>query len=164
MDSLASIARQRAVMTTIADVIVATADGRGLRVAVGSACPGDTDFADHLTQALIARGRPCRCLPPAAVPTPAVEGKPHSHDSGPSVAVIVGAAPGMDESDLCRIDIRLQGSAAVSGAVPCHGTAPLDAAAGCETHGPDIVVDYFGPDGPTIRHLAATLTRECPRH
>jgi hypothetical protein len=163
MGSLVSIARQRAVMTTIADAIVATAVGRSLRVAVGSTCLTDADFAEHLTQALIARGRPCRCLPPAAVTAPATDAPPQCHVGGPSVAVIVGGAPGPAEADLCRIDIRLQGSESVAlsnGSAPHLRSTPQCCAAGGDSVRPDIVVDYLGPDGPTIRHLATTLTLE----
>jgi hypothetical protein len=163
MDSLASIARQRAVMTTIADAIVATAASRSLRVAVSCTGPSDLDFANHLAQALIARGRPCRCLPPTAVPTPATLETPQSYDDGPSVTVIVGGAPGPAEADLCRVDIHLHGhakTAVTDGYAPHLESPPSDQAAGEGTHRLDIVVDCLGPDGPMIRRLASTVTLE----
>src|SRR5215216_1792366 len=99
MGNLNAVARQRAVMTTIADLIVAAAVGKGLRVAVGCSDPDKMAFADHLTRALHARGRPCRCLAPSQ----------RAADAGPrtNVALITSGGPDPDENDLCRVDIHL---------------------------------------------------------
>jgi hypothetical protein len=135
MGNLNAVARQRAVMTTIADLIVAAAVGKGLRVAVGCSDPDKMTFADHLTRALHARGRPCRCLSP----------NQRSADAGQrsNVALITSGGPDPDENELCRIDIQL----AMYAARPV--TDDRDA---------DIVVDYADPRGPAIRHIGTTLS------
>lgn len=51
MDSLVDAARHRAVLTTVADVIVAAATDKSLRVAVGGTHPNEVIFADYLTRA-----------------------------------------------------------------------------------------------------------------
>jgi len=157
MNSLANISRQRAVLTAIADAIVATAAGRSLRVAVGSTGPSDSGFADHLTQALIARGRPCRCVPATAAPVPPAGAPPQGAVGELRIAVIVGGAPGPSDAELCRIDIQLRGHLPHPAALDL-GSPPRCCTAGLDAALPDIVVDYYAPDGPTIRHLAATLT------
>jgi hypothetical protein len=160
METLAAIARQRAIMTAIADVIVATAAGRRLRIAVRHACPDQTGFADHLTQALHARGRPCRCLPARPGPD-SHDGSPAADDEagGAAVTVITGGAPGPDETEVSRIDIQLGPLTQVAASAPSsgggHNRQDLYAADGDE---PDIIVDYLDPDRPTIRHIRATLT------
>jgi hypothetical protein len=125
---LRAVARERAVMSTVADVIVAAATGRGLRVAVGCADPGRTVFADQLTRALVARGRACRCVTASQPRT---------------VSVITSGAAGLSETDLCRIDIQVDTS--TSEAVSEDGGQP------------DIVIDYRHPDGPTIRYIVPAL-------
>jgi hypothetical protein len=104
MDTLATIAGQRAVMATIADLIVAAATGKRLRVAVGCTHPDQTGFVEHLTRALHARGRPGHCLAPKPDPI-TTDGYPPA--GGPAVAVINSGAAGPDEYDLCRINIQL---------------------------------------------------------
>jgi hypothetical protein len=126
--SLATIARQRNVLATIADAITAAAAGRSLRVAVGWSNPDESAFADQLTRALLARGLPCRCGNTATV-------------SG-MMAVITSGVAGRDETDLCRVDIHLH--------TPGRPTADHNG-------GPDIVVDYLDPDGPIIRHIVPAL-------
>ena len=134
---LQAVARERAVMSTVADVIVAAATGKGLRVAVGCADPGDTVFADQLTRALVARGRACRCV---------TAGRPRDTSAaryGWTVAVITSGVAGPGDTDLCRIDIQVN---------TC--TSEPASEAGCQ---PDIVVDYRHPDGPAIRYLMPAL-------
>jgi len=160
MDTLATIARQRAVMTAVADVIVAAAAGKKLRVAVGYSDPNELDFADQLTRALYARGRPCRCL--ASRLNSGAAGGPLAQPAhSPMVAVITSYAPGPDESDLCRINIQLS---TPDGVTPSVSSTPP----GSETQTtrpvvddpePDIVIDYLDPDGPTVRHIVPTLAR-----
>ena len=111
MDSLAAIARQRSVMATIADAITAAAVGRSLRVAIGWSNPGESAFADQLTQALLARGLPCRRLSARANPTDSGADRADAHGNSPvatgMVAVITSGAGGLDQSDLCRVDTHL---------------------------------------------------------
>jgi hypothetical protein len=142
MENLCSVARQRAVMTKVADLIVAAARGRGLRVAVGCADPNKMAFADHLTRALYARGRPCRCLPSSRT-------QPAGTAVLPTTALITSDGP--DDSDLCRIDIHLSITAAEQ--QPAAAPAPAG-----DHRRPDIVVDVADPDGPAIRHIGATLS------
>jgi hypothetical protein len=158
MDTITTAARRRAVMATIADLIVAAATGRTLRVAVGCTHPDETAFADQLTQALHTRGRPGHCL--TATPKPVTtDGYPrtHSDTDGPTVAVITSGTPNPDETDLCRINIQLYTpnrvappAAARRGADGQH----RDSLGGLE---PDIIVDYLDPGGAAIRHLGPAL-------
>ncbi len=125
---LRAVARERAVMSTVADVIVAAATGKGLRVAVGCADPGNTVFADQLTRALVARGRSCRCV---------TASRPRT------VSVITSSATDLADTDLCRIDIQLD---------TCTSEAESE-----DGGQPDIVIDYHHPDGPTIRYIMPAL-------
>ena len=153
MDTPATLARRRAVMTKVADLVVAAAAGKTLRVAVECAHPDETGFADQLTQALHARGRPCRCLPPNPDLAPAYGSTP---DDAPTVTVITGGPPaGADDTDLCRIDIELYTPAP---AEPAHPRTDERERSLPGQHAPDIVIDLLSPDGPTIRHIQPTLT------
>jgi hypothetical protein len=136
---LETVARERALMSTVADAIVAAATGKGLRVAVGCADPAETVFADQLTRALVARGRACRCV--SAKRPAATEGTVPIDQAVRTVAVITSGPVGSGDTDLCRIDIQVN-------------TDPSDRAAedGCQ---PDIVVDYRHPNGPMIRYIRA---------
>ena len=166
MDTLATTARQRAVIATIADLIVAAAAGRTLRLAVGCTRPDESAFVEHLTGALHARGRPCHRLAPKPGPittdgyTPA-----HSQADTPTVAVITSGTPGPDENDLCRITIELHTPTQVTKSVAAAHREPdgqdLSAVGG---HEPDIIVDYVDPGGPTLRHIGPALTPQPDRH
>ena len=158
MNSLANISRQRAVLTAIADAIVATAAGRSLRVAVGSTGPSDSGFADHLTQALIARGRPCRCVPATAAPVPPAGAPPQGAIGELRIAVIVGGAPGRPMRSCAASTSSSRATCRTRRPAPDLGSPPRCCTAGLDAALPDIVVDYYATDGPTIRHLAATLT------
>jgi hypothetical protein len=156
MDTLARIARRRAVMTTVADLIVAAAAGKTLRVAVGCTHPDETGFADKLTQALHARGRPCRCLPCNPGPVADDGSTPAGR---PTMAVITSGSPAADDTDLCRIDIEVHTPVPVSD--PPDSAQPKADGQSRSTrarHAPDIVIDDLSPDGPTIRHIQPSLT------
>ena len=152
MDTLATIARRRAVVTTISDLIVAAAGGKRLRVAVGCTHPDQTGFVEHLTRALHARGPPCHCLAPKPNPI-TTDGCPPA--SSPAVAVTTSGAPGPDEEDLCRINIQLRTPTPVPVSVASAHDEPdgqaLSSVGGDE---PDIIVDYLEPGGPTRPHPA----------
>lgn len=171
MDALTAIARHRQVITTVADAIVAAAAGSSLRIRVDEGCSDSTvrtpAFADHLTQALHARGRACRCLTPLHDDHPARAGQPGRHDAaGPATALLVDGLPdglsGPRDADPCRIHVRVIGSARSAGADPA---AAARATARCAGSGrsageqPDegeqlhIVVDYLDPDGPIVRRI-----------
>jgi hypothetical protein len=128
-------------MSTVADVIVAAATGKGLRVAVGCADPGKTVFADQLTRALVARGRACRCV--TASPPLGADLQGYSIQAGWTVAVITSSVTGLGDTDLCRIDIKVD--TCTSEEVSEDGGQP------------DIVIDYRHPDGPTIRYIMPAL-------
>src|SRR5437016_3044807 len=143
-NSLAAIARQRSVMATIADAIMAAAVGKSLRVAVGWSTPDETAFAGQLTRALLARGLPCRCLPAQANATCLADPPGNT----PMVAVITSGAAGLDESDLCRIDIHLHTPVRPAAAdLSAPGGEPDRPSRYTADHGhwPDIVVDYLDP-------------------
>jgi hypothetical protein len=160
-NSLAAIARQRSVMATIADAITAAAVGKSLRVAVGWSNPDETAFAGQLTRALLARGLPCRCLPAQANAT-RPDGCPADPPGNtPMVAVITSGAAGLDETDLCRIDIHLHTPVRPAAAgLSAPSDEPDRPSRYTADHGrwPDIVVDYLDPDGPIIRHIVPALT------
>jgi hypothetical protein len=167
MDTLAGIARQRAVMTTIADVIVAAAEGRSLRVAVAGGHRDGVAFADHLTQALHARGRDCRCHTSQHGPALAADHVPPVSESRVhAVAVITSAVAGLADSDVCRIDIQVNtGSRQLgsSGLQPRRDPEDRDVRARDDDHAPDIVVNYLDLDGPIIGHLGSWLALLDPR-
>lgn len=144
---LEAVARERAVMSTVADAIVAAATGKGLRVAVGCADPAETVFADQLTRALVARGRACRCVsakrPPTTDHTMSTDHTVSTDQAGRTVAVITSGLAESGDTDLCRIDIEVN-------------IDPSDAVAE-DGYQPDIVVDYRHPDGPMIRYVRAVI-------
>jgi hypothetical protein len=154
MDPLANVGRQRRVMATIADLIVAAATGKALRVAVSWAEPGETAFVDYLTRALHARGRRCQYLASEPVATDG-SSPAHGQSGGPMVAVITSGGPGAAENEVCRINIRLETpTQSVASAQREPGARDAPSVAG---HQPDIIVDYLGPGGPTLRHIVPAL-------
>jgi hypothetical protein len=159
MDTITTTARQRAVTATVADLIVATAAGRTLRVAVGCTRPDETPFADQLTQALHARGRPGHCL--TAKPKPITKDgytRAPSGGDGPIVAVITSGTPDPEETDLCRINIQLYTPDSVNRpAASTNRGADRQHRGSVDGQEADIVVDYLNPGGATIRHLAPAL-------
>lgn len=160
MNKHATVARGGTVVATIADLIVAAATGRTLRVAVGCTHPAWIAFADHLTQALRARGRQCHHLTPRPAPTTTDRCMPaHSGASNPTISVITGATPGIDETDLCRINIQLY-EPTQSTTAPATGRGPdgQDRTTG-NGEQPNVIIDYLDPGGPTIRHLGPALTQ-----
>jgi hypothetical protein len=155
-DDLARIARERAVMTTIADIVVAAAVGKSLRVAVGGG-QNQIRFADQLTRALHARGRACRCL---ASTTPAAHAEAAAGCQ--AVVVITSGPPGPDETEQCCIHIHLH--ATLPGRRAANRSGPAAAAGGHPSgdDGPDIIVDYDHPDGAVIRHIGPDLPAPPP--
>jgi hypothetical protein len=158
MDTLAAIARQRRVMATVADLIVAAATGKALRVAVGWTEPDETAFVDHLTRALHARGRRCHYLAPKPSVTTGGSMSAHGQAGGQTVAVITSGDPGADENELCRINIQLDTPTQVTASVTSaqrepDGRDPRRVGG----HQPDIIVDYLDPGGPTLRHIVPAL-------
>lgn len=164
MDSLANAARQRRVMATIADLIVAAATGKALRVAVGWTEPDETPFVDHLTRALHARGRRCHYLAPKPDPvTTKGSTTAHGQAGGPMVAVITSGEPAADENELCRINIQLDTSTQVSASAGAHREPDARDTPSAGGHQPDIIVDYRHPGGPTLRHVVPALMPQ-PHH
>jgi hypothetical protein len=159
MDTITTAARQRAVMATIADLIVAAAAGRTLRVAVGRTHPDETAFADQLTQALHARGRPSHCL--TAKPKPVTTDRytrARSDADGLTVAVITSGTPDPDETELCRINIQLYTPNRVTPPAPStHMGADGQHRGSVGGRQPDIIVDYLDHGGAAIRHLGPAL-------
>ena len=152
MDKPAPLARHRGVMATIADVIVASAHGRSFRIAVRGTQPRQIGFADELTRALHARGRPCRCLHSSPQPIPAgEETSPLDHADASPVALIVGRLPGPEDPDLRRIDIQL-GAATGGDQMPASDRTPRH-----HCREADIILDYPLGDGPIIEHIAPAL-------
>jgi hypothetical protein len=150
-DALAAVRRQRAVLSTVADVIVAAARGKSLRVVVHGDNRYDDAFAERLTQALLARGRDCRCAPTAHGGAPAAERLAEGGPSGASrAAMIITGSAGPANTGECRVDIQVNTVARPAGPRGVEGEG-------------DIVVDYLDPDGPTVHHLAAWLAPPAQR-
>lgn len=154
--SLTSIVRERAVLATVADAIVAAAAGKSLLVAV--ACPdSEVAFVGHLTRALHARGRACRYLvsPPSTSDGPRL---PSDRDATDQTVMVITSGPSVgSEHDVCRVEIRLTTDAPTASA----GGAPRQHAGGegPDADGePDIFLDYHDPDGPTIRRILPRLS------
>jgi hypothetical protein len=159
MDTLAKVTRQRRVMASLADLIVTAAAGKALRVAVAWTQPDETPFVDHLARALHARGRSCHYVGPR--PDPVTTGGPapaQGQAGGPMVAVITSGGPGAHENELCRIDIQLTRPTHVS-ASPAAAQRETDTRDAPTMGGkqPDIIVDFWDPEGPTLRHVVPAL-------
>ncbi|MDZ5441677.1 hypothetical protein U2F26_02890 [Micromonospora sp. 4G57] len=154
---LSAIARERVVLATVADVLVAAAAGRGLRVAV--VCPdSQVTFVGHLTRALHARGRAGRCV--ASTPTPAGVDRRQSADPAPGHSTVMvitcgACAPGPDE--VCRVTIRVTTDAPTASATDDSHRQPSDPHPDADPD-PDIVLDYHDPSGPTIRQIVPRLS------
>jgi len=155
MSMITATAGQKAVMATIADLIVTAAAGQTLRVAVGCTCPDETTFAHQLTEALHARGRPGHCR--MAKPKPMTTGPSTRADSaGDShmIAVITSGALDTDETDVCRVNIQLcTPTWAAPPAASRTGEADYEHRDRAGRQQADIIVDYLDPSGPAIRHL-----------
>ncbi|MET8834670.1 hypothetical protein ABZV78_12240 [Micromonospora sp. NPDC004540] len=150
MPDLSAIARERAALAMIADGIVAASVDKGLRIEV--ACPPSRlAVADHLAQALHARGRVCRCRPAGSNPGEAGAPDRGQHDSG--VMVITGGLATGTDRDVLRVGVR------VTAAAPAQEHRLTGSATETE---PDIVLDYQDPDGPMIRYLAPHLRTRTP--
>ena len=166
--TLAAIARQRAVLSTIADVLVAVAHGKSLRVAVYCDHWDDNAFAERLTQALLARGRrDCRSAPTTRGLEPTTDPTASGGRAGARrIAVIISGPVDRDDTDLCRINVQLNTVArppvpsAVDGGI---GLDEGDRGGYCHNGEFDIVVDYLAADGPVIRHLASWLAPVAPK-
>ncbi|WP_141714996.1 hypothetical protein [Micromonospora rhizosphaerae] len=156
MPDLSSIAREREVLSAVADAIVVAAVGRGLRVAVR--CPeSHLAFAGQLARALHARGRACRCL--VSKPTPSAASLPSNHGAAESTLAVITSEPfAQTDDDVQRlnIDLTLGAAKAPEGPVSHKQIGDGDADADDE---PDIVLGYHDPHGLIIRHMAPHLSR-----
>lgn len=155
MLDLSSVARERTVLATVADAIVASAVGKALRVAV--ACPASQlALIDHLAQALHARGRACRCLVSTPSPSRAVRLRSFGEESDSTVVLISSVAPGPTD-DVQRVSIRVTGDAAPAGRDDDDHQRASEPHSDAE-HEPDILLDCHDGYGPTIRHIAPHLS------
>ncbi|SCL27216.1 hypothetical protein GA0070624_3458 [Micromonospora rhizosphaerae] len=153
---LSAVARERAVLATIADAMVTASVGRGLRVEV--ACP-DTHLAvvDHLAQALHVRGRPCRSLASKPNPSSTVSLPSRPEENRSTVLVVSSGPSGTTDDDVERLDINVTVGAprdhrgGLSHQRPDEGHTDAD-------HEPDIILAYHESDGPMIRHMASHLS------
>ncbi|MEH0844536.1 hypothetical protein V6U81_19320 [Micromonospora sp. CPCC 205711] len=155
MPDLSAIARERAALATVADTIIAASVGKGLRVTV--ACPNShLAVIDRLAQALHARGRACRCLPPKPNPVGASDPPPDRQESNSTVVVITSGSAKETDRGVQRVNIT------VAAAVP----TPRDGDVSHQKAGepptavgvPDIILAYHDPDGPLIRYMAPHLS------
>lgn len=152
---LPAAAREREVLATVADGIIAAAAGKGLRAEV--ACPpAHLPFAGQLTKALHARGLPCRCLAPSPESPRSEPAAPPRRADDPALVVIVDATPGISQAEECRISIHVIDDR--QAADPQPGSS--DWASGSyrdSGQALQMVVDYSHPDGPSISHMSAQL-------
>ncbi|MFE9688643.1 hypothetical protein [Micromonospora sp. NPDC005806] len=153
MPDLSSIAREREVLSAVADSIVAAAAGRGLRVAV--TCPDSLlPFVGQLVRALHARGLACRCL--VSRPNPSAAGAPSEHGES-ALAVITSEPFAQTGDDVRRVDIDVTaGDPAGPGGAVSHQQA--DEGAPDADDQPDIVLEYHDRDGLVIRRMAPDLS------
>ncbi len=165
-EALATIRRQRAVLSTVADAIVAAASGRGLRVTIHGDNRYDA-FADRLTQALLARGRDCHRPSAVRGVAPAEDRTTAEGPAGARRAVVIVSGPaGAAAADVCRVDIQVNAVARPAGPRGVGGGSdadPGDPEKSGDDRQRDIVVDYLDPDGPIVRHLASWLAPDAGR-
>ena len=150
---LAAIARERAVLAAIADAIVEASVGKGLRVAV--ACPNShVALVDYLAQAMHARGRACRCLPPTPSPEDARSVPPDRQESGSTIVVIASGPDTEVDRGTRRVKVSVIASAPRDSDVSHQESGEAYSRA---TGDSDIIIDYRDPDGPMIRYMAPYL-------
>jgi hypothetical protein len=166
-DALATLRRQRAVLSTVADAIVAAARGRSLRVAVHGDHRYDDAFADRLTQALLARGRDCRCPSTVRGVAPAPDRTSAEDPAGARRTIVIVCGPARPgDTDVCRIDIQVNTVTPLGGPRGVAGGLDADAGDSGQSGGnrdSDIVVDYLDPNGPIVSHLASWLAPQARR-
>ncbi|WP_446217405.1 hypothetical protein [Micromonospora sp. IBHARD004] len=156
MLDLSSIAREREVLSGVADAIVAAAVGRGLRVAV--TCPDShLAFVGQLARALHARGRACRCL--VSKPNPSAASSPSDHGEPESALAVITSEPfAQTDDDVQRVNIDV-----IAGAPPAPRRAVSHRQTGDGAPDADdqldVVLEYHDPDGLIIRHIAPYLSR-----
>ncbi|MER7335195.1 MULTISPECIES: hypothetical protein [unclassified Micromonospora] len=155
MHDLSAIAREREVLSAVADAIAAAAVGRGLRVAV--TCPDShLTFVGQLTRALHARGLVCRCL--VSKPNPSVGGSPSEHgEPEPTLAVITSEPFAQTDADVQRVNIDVTAGASAPRGVGSHGKAG-DGNTDADQQ-PDVVLEYPEPGRLILRHMAPHLSR-----
>ncbi|MFI7578678.1 hypothetical protein [Micromonospora sp. NPDC049497] len=156
MPDLSAIARERAALATIADTIIAVSVGKGLRVTV--ACPNShLAVIDYLAQALHARGRACRCLPPNPNPVGASDPPQDRRENNSTDVVITSGSAEETDRGVQRVNITVAAAVPTprNGDVSHHKAGePRPTAVGV----PDIILAYHDPDGPLIRYMAPHLS------
>lgn len=155
MLDLSAIARERVVLATVADLIVAATSDRGMRVVVTCPAPHIT-VVGRLVRALHARGRACHCW----VSRP---GRPdwarlEPPGSEATVMVIAGMTAAASGHEPHRINLRVAthaptGSATGASHRQASDVHPLDAGRHL-----DILLDYHDPGWPTVRHVVSQLS------
>lgn len=152
MPDLSSIAREREVLSAVADAIVAASVGKGLRAAV--TCPEALlPYVGQLVRTLHARGLACRCVV-SKHHSPATDSPP-DHRASESVLAVITNQPFAQHGDGIRrvnIDMTAGGPAEPSGAVSQQCDADPDT-----DNQPDIVLEYHDSDGLVIRRMAPYL-------
>ncbi|MGS2619471.1 hypothetical protein ACVCAH_33920 [Micromonospora sp. LZ34] len=154
---MSAVARERVVLAAVADLIVAAAAGKGLRVAVG--CPvSHVTVVGRLVRALHARGRACHCwVSRPARPGVARLGSTDSEASELTVMVIAGVTAVASGDEDFRINVRVTTHAPTALATSaCHPQAS-DVHLDADRH-LDILLDYYDPGWPTVRHIVSQMS------
>ncbi|MEH1056910.1 hypothetical protein V6U89_17110 [Micromonospora sp. CPCC 206171] len=121
-------------------------------------CPNSRlAVVDYLAQALHARGRACRCLPPRPNPVGATDQPPDRQEKNSTVVVIMSGSAKDTDRGVQRVNIT------VAAAVPTPPNGDVSHQKVAEPHPsavgvPDIILAYHDPDGPLIRYMAPHLS------
>ncbi|MEU4639492.1 hypothetical protein [Micromonospora sp. NPDC023814] len=156
MHDLSAVAREREVLSAVADAIAAATVGRSLRVAV--TCPDShLTFVGQLTRALHARGLACRCV--VSKPNPSVAGLPSESGEPESTLAVITSDPfAQTDADVQRVNIDVTaGASPAPRRVAGHGQAG-DGTPDADKQ-PDVVLEYHEPARLILRHMAPHLSR-----
>ncbi|WP_146167552.1 hypothetical protein [Micromonospora sp. MH33] len=152
MPDLSLAAREQAVLSAVADAIVAAAVGRGLRAAV--TCPEALlPYVGQLVRTLHARGLACRCVVSKHHSSDA--DSPSDHRASESVVAVITKPFAQHGDDVRRVNIEVTaGRPAGPGGVAsqrCDGDQDTD-------NQPDIVLEYHDTEGLVIGRMVPYLS------
>lgn len=120
----------------------------------------DDAFADRLTQALLARGRDCRCPPTGHGSASMADHLATAGQARARRTSVISCRPvDPKEPDVCHIDIQVNAFTRPGprGVEDRPDPGERDAGESGDVREPDVIVDYLDPTGPIIRHLASWL-------
>ncbi|WP_435122423.1 hypothetical protein [Micromonospora tulbaghiae] len=157
MLDLSAIARERVVLATVADLIMAATAGKALRVVV--TCPAShVTVVGRLVRALHARGRPCHYwVSRSGRPDFARLESTDSEASEPTVMVIAGMTAPANGDEAQLINLRVATHAPTALALSAADRQASAVHLGASRH-LDILLDYHDPCWPIVRHVVSRLS------